>query len=61
MVSFRRIPGSEHGVGVMLDVLGSLLDHRFLEHGVTVVLGSLLDHRFLERALPSLLALFCIC
>ena len=31
MVSFWRSPGSEHGVGVMLDVgcLGSLLDHTF--------------------------------
>ena len=31
MVSFRWSPGSEHGVGVMLDVgcLGSLLDHTF--------------------------------
>ena len=46
MVSFRRSPGSEHGVGVMLDV-GSL--------------GSLLDHTFIDRALPSLLALICVC
>ena len=33
MVSFRRSPGSEHGVGVMLDVgsPGSLLDHTFID------------------------------
>ena len=31
MVSFRRSPGSEHGVGIMLDIssFGSLLDHTF--------------------------------
>ena len=46
MVSSRRSPRSEHGVGVMLDV-GSL--------------GSLLDHTFIDRALPSLRALICVC
>ena len=46
MVSFRRNPGSEHGVGVMLDV-GSP--------------GSLLDHTFTDRAWPSLLALIYVC
>ena len=46
MVSFRWSPGSEHGVGVMLDV---------------GCLGSLLDHTFIDRALPSLLVLICVC
>ena len=46
MVSSRRSPGSEHGVGVMFDVGCS---------------RTLLDHSCSTVLLPSLLALICVC